>query len=119
MAGLWHADAAQAWLSSPHRDRCSRVLLELPDGLDQAATEAEADHLLDLVQGRTYGAMPALLHGEGTSCWPALRHGSRKGLQVRIGLEDVLDLPDGSPAPDNASLVRAAGELMGRSEPAG
>ena len=118
-AGLWNAGAAEAWLSWPHRDRCSRVLLELPDGLDQAATEAEADHLLDLVQGRTYGAMPVLLHGEGTSCWPALGHAVSKGLQVRIGLEDVLVLPDGSPAPDHASRVRAAGELLGRTEPVG
>jgi uncharacterized protein (DUF849 family) len=31
---------------------------------------------------------------------------------VRIGLEDVLNLPDGSPAPDNAALVAAAREIV-------
>lgn len=41
-AGLWHADGVDAWLGSAHRERCCRVLIELPDGLDQAATEAEA-----------------------------------------------------------------------------
>lgn len=29
-AGLWHVDAVDAWLASPNRDRCARVLLELP-----------------------------------------------------------------------------------------
>jgi uncharacterized protein (DUF849 family) len=49
-----------------------------------------------------------LLHGEGATAWPALRHAARRRLSTRIGLEDVLELPDGSPAPDNAALVRAA-----------
>lgn len=40
------------------------------------------------------------------------RHAARRGLQTRIGLEDVLELPDGSPAPDNASLVLSALEML-------
>jgi uncharacterized protein (DUF849 family) len=59
-----------------------------------------------------------LLHGEGTSCWPALRHAARRGLATRIGLEDVLELPDGTPAPDNAALVRAATRVL-RGRPVG
>ena len=35
----------------------------------------------------------------------------RNAILVRIGLEDVLVLPDGSPARDNLELVRAAREL--------
>ena len=35
----------------------------------------------------------------------------RRGLDTRIGLEDVLVLPDGSPATDNAALVAAARAL--------
>ena len=38
----------------------------------------------------------------------------RQGLDARIGLEDVLHLPDGSLAPDNAALVRAARSLLSR-----
>jgi uncharacterized protein (DUF849 family) len=111
-AGLWHAEAIDAWLASPLRDRCFRVLLELPDGLDEAQTVAEAARLLERLgePGTEF-----LLHGEGTSCWPALRHAARRGLATRIGLEDVLELPDGTPAPDNAALVRAATRvLLGR-----
>lgn len=113
-AGLWHAEAAEAWLASPDRDRCLRVLLELPDGLDAAAVEAEAGHLLDLVRGAgsTVGGLPVLLHGVGSSTWPALRVAGRLGLWTRIGLEDVLVLPDGSTAPDNAALVQAARDLL-------
>jgi uncharacterized protein (DUF849 family) len=108
-AGLWHLDAVAAWRASPHRDRCLRVLLELRDGLDAVGTEAEAERLVAAVADTG----PVLLHGQGSSCWPAVRAAVRMGLDTRIGLEDVLELPDGSAAPDNASLVRAAIGLSG------
>ena len=47
-----------------------------------------------------------LLHGEEDACWPLVRHAGRLGLPTRIGLEDTLVLPDGTPAGDNAELVR-------------
>ncbi len=115
-AGLWHAQAVEAWLVSPHQDRCLRVLVELPDGLDEGETRAEAGRLLDQVQngvaGHPSARPPVLLHGEGSSCWPALREAARLGLDSRIGLEDTLELPDGSPAPDNAALVTAARQII-------
>ena len=115
-AGLWHLQGVESWLSSPYRDRCMRVLLELPDGLDESGTHAEADRLLTQVQegvrGRPAAALPVLLHGEGSSCWPALRQAARLGLDMRIGLEDTLEMPDGSLVPDNAALVAAAGDLI-------
>lgn len=117
-AGLWHAGAVDAWSRSPSRDRCVRVLLELADGLDQAATVAEAGRLLAMVQegmdreGNAPTPMPVLLHGEGSSCWPALRNSAHRGLATRIGLEDVLELPDGSPAPTNVALIEAARTLL-------
>lgn len=116
-AGLWRADAVDAWLASPLRDRCYRVLLELPDGLDADGTEAEADALLHLVDAGVGDLRRVLLHGKGTSCWPALRHAAHRGLSIRIGLEDVLELPDGSAAADNAALVYAARALLPPPEP--
>lgn len=109
-AGLWHADAVTAWLGSSQRGRCLRVLLELPDGPDEAATLAEADRLLDLL-GPAPG-LPVLLHGEGSSCWPALRHAARLGLPTRIGFEDTLTMPDGTRARDNLALVEAAAVIV-------
>jgi uncharacterized protein (DUF849 family) len=111
-AGLWHADAVDAWLTSPHRDRCVRVLLELADGFDARDIPLEADLLLRRVRDGGAEGVPVVLHGQDGSCWPALRHALLRGLGVRIGLEDVLVLPDGSVAPDNASLMRAARALL-------
>ncbi|CAN5781973.1 3-keto-5-aminohexanoate cleavage protein [soil metagenome] len=114
-AGLWHAEAVLAWLASPVRDQCFRVLIELPDGLEAAKTVVEADHLINLINDGMQDSaadVRVLRHGEGTSCWPALMHAGRRGLSTRIGLEDVLTLPDGDPAPDNASLVAAAIDLL-------
>lgn len=114
-AGLWHARAVRDWLASPHRDRCLRVLLELPDGLDEVETREEAGRLLHQLEAGAVGASgarPVLLHGEGSSCWPALQEAARLGLDSRIGLEDTLQLPDGSPAPDNAALVTVARHII-------
>ena len=112
-AGLWHADAVQDWLRSPLRGRCLRVLVELPEG---ARAAEDATELLGLLgtdaSGRTSGGTPVLLHGEDRSAWPVLAIAGRRGLATRIGLEDALELPDGSPAPDNAALVRAARDLL-------
>jgi uncharacterized protein (DUF849 family) len=118
-AGLWHAEAAGAWLASPHRDRCCRVLVELPDGPDAAGTAAMAEELLSPLGSGSADGPTVLLHGEGTSAWPALRLAGERGLATRIGLEDVLELPDGSPAPDNAALVRAAVDLLRGSQGTG
>ena len=98
--GLWTLSAARNWVSSEIESECLRVLVELPS----RATVALADEILDIV-GDEY---PLLVHGEDESCWPALQYALARGHGIRIGLEDTLELPDGSPAPDNAGLVRAA-----------
>lgn len=109
-AGLWNESAVDAWLASPLRDRCTRVLLELPDGLDAQQARDQADRMIDQLDV-AWRQIPTLLHGEGTSAWPLLAYARRRGLQARIGLEDVLHLPSGRPAPDNAVLVSAAVQL--------
>ena len=114
-AGLWDGAAVEAWLASPHRDRCVRVLVELPDGVPDAAVEQHADELLRLVDRGWRGGdtdIPVFLHGLDSTAWPALKLAASRRLSTRIGLEDTLVLPDGSPAPDNASLVRAARQLI-------
>ncbi len=82
----------------------------LPDGLDEAASTALADRLLDLL-GPGPG-LPVLLHGQGSTCWPTVRHAARLGLPTRIGLEDTLTTPDGSRAPDNTTLVETAAAIL-------
>ena len=114
-AGVWHLEGARAWQGSVHRHRCLRVLLELPDGLGAGQVQRQAGQLLQLVQEASSDrgeGPPLLLHGEGTSTWPALRLAARWGLAARIGLEDVLELPGGAPAANNAALVMAARRIL-------
>jgi uncharacterized protein (DUF849 family) len=76
-----------------------RILVEMvPPAVD-------VDSSLDALAGL---GPPILLHGAGDATWPVLRRAQSLGLDMRIGLEDTLYLPDGSLALDNASLVRAA-----------
>jgi uncharacterized protein (DUF849 family) len=112
-AGLWHVEAARAWLASPLCNACVRVLVELADGLDEVATVVEADRILDVLHDTPGDPPPILLHGQESSAWPALRHAAALDLQARIGLEDVLTLPSGTFAPDNAALVTAARAVGG------
>jgi len=110
-AGLWHEAAATAWSRSPVRERCSRVLLELPDGLDEEQTLVRA-RAVKAAMGSLAPHQQLLLHGEGSSCWYAVAIAARAGLTTRIGLEDTLTLPDGTPARDNAQLVQHAREYV-------
>jgi uncharacterized protein (DUF849 family) len=114
-AGLWLVDHVPAWLASPLRDTCMRVLIELPEGSDPSSVGAQADLMLAPVRDVVGRRIPVLLHGEASYAWPALRHAVALGLQARIGLEDVLTLPDGAHAPDNAALVAAARAVGGAS----
>jgi len=111
-AGLWHEEAVEAWLASPHRDQCFRVLLELRDGLNATDSRLNADALLAAVGEKVRDQSRLLLHGEGSSCWPAVKYAAERGLATRIGLEDTLKLPDGSIAPDNLALVSAARDII-------
>lgn len=108
-AGLFHAEAAAGWAASEFATHCMRVMVELSGEGDVAA----ADDLLSQVMAVRSPA-PVLLHGFDQSCWPLLEHAGRRGVQVRIGLEDTLQLPDGSTAPGNAELVSAARQMLSR-----
>jgi uncharacterized protein (DUF849 family) len=99
-AGIWTGtDGAPRFLASPLAGRVSRVLAEV-----MGPEPGLAERLVAVLDGTG----PLLLHGEDEATWPVFRHARARGLDTRIGLEDTLVLPDGSPARDNAALVRAA-----------
>jgi uncharacterized protein (DUF849 family) len=101
-AGLWTPDAVNAYLA--WRVPCVRLLLEVMEH-DEVEAAANAHRMLDMLPA----SRPlVLLHSEGPAVWPILREALALRLDTRIGLEDTLTLPDGSPAPDNASLVGSA-----------
>lgn len=110
--GFHHLQAVEAWTRWPRlRAGCARLLLELTDGPDEATTVRLADAMIAAVTA-SGATSPVLLHGEGTSCGPALRHAVRAGLDVRVGLEYTLVLPDGALTPGNAELVAAARAIV-------
>ena len=101
-AGVWSVAAVPAYVALPVP--AVRILVECMDqDVDAALASAQA-----VLAALPAGGPPVLLHGEGGCCWPVLRAALRLGLDTRIGLEDTLSLPDGSPARDNVSLVSAA-----------
>ncbi|MHB9757414.1 3-keto-5-aminohexanoate cleavage protein [Streptomyces sp. BYX5S] len=108
-AGLYSGTpAARRFMDWPGSHRVLRILAEITENDPQEAIHASDDLLAELRSAAT----PVLLHGEDTAAWPVLRLAASRGLDTRIGLEDVLHLPDGTPAPDNATLVRLAHETI-------
>ncbi|MFI6233053.1 3-keto-5-aminohexanoate cleavage protein [Micromonospora sp. NPDC050784] len=101
-AGLWTLDAVAAYRR--WRVPAGRVLVECM-AEDEAVALADASQILAALPA---DAPSVLLHAEGPATWPVLAEAVRRGLDTRIGLEDTLALPDGSPAADNAALVAAA-----------
>lgn len=108
-AGVWSVEDAELLLRSGLANRVERVLVEVLDvpPADVPATAAAIHAVLD----RAGVLAPRLQHGEGDAAWVALEDAVRRGVDTRIGLEDVLVLPDGTTVPDNAALVTAAREL--------
>ncbi len=105
-AGVWSGtDGAERFLASPLRGQVLRVLGEVMD-LDAASAPGTARALLAALGDPP--PVKVLLHGEGPSTWPVLRLAAELGLDMRIGLEDVLHGPDGQGVADNAALVRTA-----------
>jgi uncharacterized protein (DUF849 family) len=104
-AGLAFPSEAEELASSPFAHRLTRALVEVDGGAEQARAIAEL-----IPDG-----VPQLWHGFGQRTWEVVAAGAAAGHDVRIGLEDVLTLPDGVVAPDNAALVASAVELVGTS----
>ena len=102
-AGIWTVSAARAWTS--WTVPTMRILLECMEESPEDAL-ANAREMLDVIHRSA--PPPILLHGEGPATWPVLREAVKRRLDTRIGLEDTLELPDGSRAADNAVLVAAA-----------
>jgi uncharacterized protein (DUF849 family) len=108
-AGVWTALAARRLVIEGLARHCLRVLVEPQESEPAAAlaTVASVDAVLDEAGIR----LPRVYHGHDRSAWPVIEAMVARGRDVRVGLEDVLTLPDGRPARDNAELVAAAVRL--------
>ncbi|MPZ84186.1 MAG: hypothetical protein GEV28_28810 [Actinophytocola sp.] len=101
---------AGRFLVSPLAPRVLRVLAEITAPDPTTATDDARALVAELAQGPT----PILLHGEDACAWPVLALAGELGLDTRIGLEDVLTLPDGTVPANNADLIRAATRTLAR-----
>lgn len=112
-AGLCDARAAARWIASGLAGSCLRVLIEPREAELPAAlrTIPAVESVLDAAGV----AIPRLLHGTEATAWGLIEEAARRGYDTRVGLEDTLELPDGSVAAGNAELVAEAIRLYARS----
>jgi len=89
---------------SPFAHQVLRALVEVDGDADDARAVAEL-----IPDG-----IGQLWHGYGERTWEVLAAAGNAGIDVRVGLEDVLVLPDGRTAADNAELIAAAVALISR-----
>jgi uncharacterized protein (DUF849 family) len=113
-AGLMLLDDARRLIESGLASRCVRLLIE-PDEPESTAALATVEAIEALLDGAGIQA-PRLLHGVDATAWPLLDAALRRGYATRIGLEDTLSMPDGSPARDNAQLMAEARKRAARAE---
>ena len=100
-AGLSTPADAEELARSPFAHQLVRVLVEVDGGVEEARAVAQ------LVPG----GVLQLWHGCGHRTWQVVAAGAAAGHDVRVGLEDVLTLPDGDVAASNAELVATAVRL--------
>lgn len=110
-AGVWTLADADRLIDEFSPEACLRVLVEMTSEDPRTAVD-EADAVLARLQEGGFGAVPKLLHGLDGSAWACVQAAAERGLQTRIGFEDVLTMPDGAPAESNAALVAAAREML-------
>ena len=103
-AGLATPADAEELGRSPFVHQVVRALVEVDGGVDEPVAIAQL-----IPDG-----VPQLWHGYGHRTWEVISAAGAAGLDVRVGLEDVLVLPDGRFAANNAELVAAAVELTDR-----
>ncbi|WP_017613199.1 3-keto-5-aminohexanoate cleavage protein [Nocardiopsis salina] len=106
-AGLWTVDAARILVATGIT--VSAVLIE-PTQVQIDDARRNADTIVALLD-RAEDSRPRMLHGADATAWPLLEAALAAGMDVRIGLEDTLRLPDGEEARSNADLVARAAEM--------
>jgi uncharacterized protein (DUF849 family) len=111
-AGVASVREAARLLASGELRHCARILVEVadPDPVEAVAHAARIEAVLQ----EAMVMLPRLHHGEGRATWAVLVAAARAGHDIRIGLEDTLELPDGSAPAGNEAMVRAASELQRR-----
>ncbi len=105
-AGMGSVLATEKFLESGLAAKCRWVLLE-PEHQEMDAALAVVAEIEEMLRS-TGIALPIILHGLNRTAWDFIEVAAKRGYDTRIGLEDVLTLPDGSHAKNNGELVAEA-----------
>jgi hypothetical protein len=90
--------------------QCLRLLVEpMQPSVEEALRTL--DGILSLLAGGGV-SLPILFHGLNETAWRMIDEAASRGFDTRIGFEDILAMPDGSPAESNAVLVSEAVRRM-------
>jgi len=117
-AGISNLEDISRLVSSGMASQILRILVE-PYGDDLGTGEAEALAYVEKLHRSLDAAgiqAPRLQHSDGPFTWVVLADALKQGWDTRIGLEDTLLLPDDSPAPGNAALVKRSARMRGDAE---
>lgn len=110
--GLPTIESSELMMRSGIWKRALRVLLEAQEQIVRAAL-ANVAAIEEIINGCP---LPRLLHGFDAMAWPLIAEAAQRRWDTRVGLEDTLVLPDGSPARNNAQLVEAARSVIARNQ---
>jgi len=111
--GLWAPAEMDLLVGSGYLKSAQRISIELDPGEpyfltgDPSEVARQVNDALDAAGS----VCPRLTHGMNDWTWPLVADAFRRGHDTRVGFEDSIHLPDGSPAQSNAELVRAAQAL--------
>jgi uncharacterized protein (DUF849 family) len=109
-AGLCDVKGTEVFVKSGLAPRCLRILVEALGQEKPAALKTVEDIVRSLDQASIL--LPRVLHGSDRLAWELIDEAAARGYDTRVGLEDILTLPDGNPAPNNGALVAEAARRM-------
>jgi uncharacterized protein (DUF849 family) len=111
--GLPTIESSERMMRSGIWKRALRILLEAQEQTLDAALATVAA-IEEIINGCS---LPRLLHGFDAMTWPLIAEAAQRKWDTRVGLEDTLVLPDGSPAHSNAQLIEAAWRVIAKNQP--
>jgi uncharacterized protein (DUF849 family) len=109
-AGLGSVLSIENFVGSKIGPRCLRALIE-PEEQEMKEVVAVVG-ILEAFLNRAGLKIPRLLHGYNATAWDFVGLASARGYDTRIGFEDTVVMPDGSPAPGNGAIIAEAVTLF-------
>jgi len=109
-AGLGSVLAVENFVGSKIGPRCLRALLE-PEEQEMKDAVAVVG-ILEAFLNRGGVKIPRLLHGYNATAWDFVGLAAARGYDTRIGFEDTVVMPEGTPAAGNGEIVTEAVTLF-------